>query len=227
METKEKVIEFKITKDPKDAIKIFEISQKLLYTPKDYDESSAEKRKEYANAGFIIGNHSLPKIKTWMKNPKNHIYVGIEKTSDSPKSHIFGYAFVLGISEIVDEVQGYAENVQFEMSQAKEIINSRAFKYLIQIGIDPNYQNLGLGSKLFQYFSSNESVPLISFVIKSPLTNRPSLYTHIKNGFEYMGEYSGEYGNFEDYRSVGLIKLPSTSSISKDLAKKKMKQALL
>lgn len=81
--------------------------------------------------------------------------------------------------------------------------------------MDRDVQGRGLGSKLLMKAQELEK-PLISFVMLNPLKNKPSLYVHLKNGFNVLGEYTGEYDAFQDYKSVGLIYEPGSPNKSKE-----------
>ncbi|MHA1672603.1 MAG: GNAT family N-acetyltransferase [Promethearchaeota archaeon] len=209
----------KIASSIKDADIIYEIGQGLLFTPKMYSLSTEIERKEKENVGFVIGYHDKTVVQQWIGNSKNKIIIQYSE-SDFLKENAIGYVLLLGEADIIKEVQGYAQDVNFINVKFRDSIKSGHFVYLMQIGISKFYQNKGFGSELMQYITKNTVVPIISFVIKSPLQNYPSLYTHIKNGFQYMGDYTGNYDEFEEYRSVGLIYYPNIQLPSKDSVRK-------
>ncbi|UYP44671.1 hypothetical protein NEF87_000956 [Candidatus Lokiarchaeum ossiferum] len=218
--------EFFRTHNPEDAKFIYKIGQNLLFTPKMYSTAIPEERKRYANSGFVIGNHEIQVVENWIKDKRNVIILGNYKNTPT-QPNIFAYSLLLGDDKIIDQVQKYAEDISFCSEKARTVINSRDFMYLIQIGISPSYHNLGYGSQLFQAGFSSTSCPIISFVIKSPIHNYPSLYAHLKNGYEYMGDYTGKYDQFDNYRSVGLIYYPNSTLPTKEELKIKFQKALL
>ncbi|MHA1728635.1 MAG: GNAT family N-acetyltransferase [Promethearchaeota archaeon] len=200
----------RLASEPNDFKEINKIMKELLLTPKMLEKMDDETRKRYSYSGFVIGVHSLEVIKKWINIKENFVYVVESMNKDKIQRKVTGYALVLGTPAFIKNVQKYAEDVQFIDVDAKNTIEQGNFVYLIQIAIKKEFQNKKIGSKLFRFIKENIQVPIVSFVIKNPLLNKPSLYTHLKNGYQFFGYYSGPYDNFLNYRSVGLIlKYPS------------------
>ena len=170
------------------------------------------KKKEYSKNGFVIGDHNLSTIKNWIGNRLNYILVAEDLEKEG--NPIRGYIFVLSTEDIIKKVQQYCKETVFEDNYYKDIIDNGNFKYLIQVAVSKGYQSRGIGTTMFDKLFKEVTDPIISYVIKSPILNEISLYTHLKLGFAYMGTYIGKYKEvrgkeFENYQSFGLIYVKS------------------
>ncbi|MBD3230660.1 MAG: GNAT family N-acetyltransferase [Candidatus Lokiarchaeota archaeon] len=187
---------------------IFNIMNENLLTPEEFYKLDTSKKNYFSKNGFVIGYHTPQKIKKWIENNSNHIYV--VKNIEKPENPIVGYCIILSTEDIIKKIQQYSTEMIFKDHFSYDIILSGNFKYLIQIAFLKDYKNMGLGSKLLHEIFNEIKVPLISYVIKSPILNQISLYTHLKLGFTYMGLYKGRYSEtkdteFKNYQSIGLI----------------------
>ncbi|TFF99733.1 MAG: hypothetical protein EU541_04170 [Promethearchaeota archaeon] len=201
-------LEYITTHDINFAKPILNIIQQRLLKPGDLKILSEETYETYENEGFVIGDHSLEQVKEWIQNKKNIIVIARE--SNKP-SNVIGYSVILRTEEIKTEVRKYGEEVIFEDQKYKDLVFNEDFSYLIQIGVDKKNSNQGIGSKMLKEVFELVGTPIISFVIKTPIRNQVSLYVHLKNGFQYFGDYTGDYDSFEFYRSIGLIYMPGNS----------------
>ncbi len=193
-------------RDTKTGSIIQKIEHSLLLTSDKFKTLNDESLELFANQGFVIGNHSIKKLENWISNKENSIYV--VKSTKKEQDEIIGYALIMAEDKIIKEVQEYEKNIKFSEPEARSIIRSGSFIYLIQIAIKKEYHNQKIGSKLFQTICNEAKKPIISFVIKNPLENKPSLHIHQKNGFRLFGIYTGNYGNFSSYESYGLFYTP-------------------
>ena len=196
------------------ANEISNIMKDNLLTPKKFYASTPSQKMEYSKNGFLIGYHDINIIKNWIGNSLNKIFV--IKNLENEENPIVGYTLILFTKEIIKEVQEYSNKMIFKDNYSTDIINNGNFNYLIQIAILKEYQKMGLGSKMFNMIFKEIKDPIISYVMKSPIVNKISLYTHLKLGFTYMGPYTGEYlgtkdGKFENFQSIGLIHRKSSS----------------
>lgn len=189
----------RITKDKKSAQGIFEISDQWLLTPDMIKNKVIHTDKLPKDQGFVVGKHNLKKIETWIGNDRNEIVIATEK------ENVVGFIITLGTDDIIKEVQNYAIGITFSDKETRKIIGSGNFKYLIQIAVHKDYTRRGVASKMVEKLYANCEVPIISFVVKSPVENIPSLNWHLKNSFELFGIYIGEFGKFENYQSHGLV----------------------
>ena len=196
------------TTNPKDASKLYNILQSLLLTPDNYRNQKKSKLEKLSKEGYIIGNHSEVDLEEMIQTPKNYIFVAKDKQIESIVGNIIAYSLILRTDEIIKEVQHYADQVDFTSTKAKKYIGDGNFIYLIQIAIKKGYSNQGIGSKIMNFSFKKIDVPIISFVMKSPLRNEISINFHLKNGFQHFGDYFGEYDGFPNYRSAGFIHFP-------------------
>lgn len=197
--------------DKKYVSQILQLSNNLLLDSTKYETFSSNSLEKLANSGFVVGKFTKKRITDFLINENNCILVSMDKS----RKLLAGYILLISTDEIKEEVKGYSKDVLFEDSKYEKIFNSGNFTYLLQIAVDKAYQNQGIGSNILKTAYSLIDVPIISFIVKKPIRNVPSLYTHLKNGFEYIGDYIGDYAQFKDYRSVGLMYIPGNKEKSK------------
>jgi GNAT superfamily N-acetyltransferase len=208
------------TKQSSYSYEIYEIIQELLLSPAELNENDEDTNQILSQKGFVIGDHTVEQLKSWISNSLNHIYI----KQDAIRETIIGFVLILNTNEIKKQVQKYGIDTQFIRDQTAELFKSKEFSYLIQIGVKPSHQNKGIASSIIQTAYKMISLPIISFVMISPIVNYPSLYFHIKNGFQYEGNYLGGYGGFPNYVSACLIhypqsKIPSKPKLEKSIGK--------
>jgi len=198
-----KNIEIKRIKHINYAEGIFKILNERLLTYEEYRKLNDKEKEKLTNEGFVIGQHSLQTLQEWIENDKNYI-ITAELRSGEDKE-IIGFTLILGTEDIQDLVRTYAKQIIFEKETYKNIISKKDFLYLIQICVAKNFSNLKIGTKILDESFKLTNKAIVSFVIKSPIQNKASLYFHLKNGFRYLGDYLGDYGDFKNYNSTGLI----------------------
>jgi ribosomal protein S18 acetylase RimI-like enzyme len=214
-------IEYTIVHESILAAPIFDIVQQRLLTPARLKSLSKTEFNDLKNEGFVIGDHSIEQIEEWIMDEKNLILIAKEQSPKKP-INVIGYTFILASDDIKQRVRGYGEDVAFETQEYENLLFKKDFVYLIQLAVSRNYENRGIGSKMLQNIYERVELPIISFIMKSPIPNEPSLYVHLKNGFDYFGDYLGEYNSFENYRSIGLVHSPGKKKRGKKEAKKLM-----
>ncbi len=218
MSKKELNIICKRISDVKDSEKILAILKSTLLTPSDFEALSQEEKENYKKSGYVIGNQDLKTIKKWVSNKENIIIVAF--INHDGKDTIVGYLLTLQTEEIQMQVQDYLKDmVNLDANLKKNL--EEPFSYLIQIAVDPDYINKGIGTKMFEELKKHLKRTVVSYVMKNPLLNEISLYAHLKSGFSHFGDYIGEYDDFKDYQSVGLM-LPKSEINSKSKPTKKV-----
>jgi len=210
-----KNLEIKRIQNIKYAKDILKVLNERLLTYEKYKKLKPKEIEKLSNEGFVIGQHTLPTLEEWIKNDKNYIIIA-ELKSEKVKE-ILGFILILGTEDIQELVKGYGKEVIFEKPTYKNIIfNEKDFLYLIQICVAKNFSHTGIGTKILNEGFKITNKPIISFIIKTPIQNRASLYFHLKNGFKYLGDYLGDYGNFENYSSIGLIYMKNNNPKTKN-----------
>ena len=116
---------------------------------------------------------------------------------------------------------GYGLINKFLDKDSGHLFKSKKFSYLIQIGLKSQFQGRNVGSLLLETAYENINLPIISFVMTSPITNFPSLYFHLKNGFLYKGDYFGGYAGFPNYISACFIHYPNAELPTKPVLKER------
>lgn len=202
-----KDIEIKRVRNKEYGKRIFKILNERLLTKKDIKKLNKDQKEKLEEMGFVIGEHSLQDLEGWIANVENHIIIAEKNNSKNGK--IMGFCLLLGTEEIKQKVRKYGKDVIFEKPEYKNTIFKEDLLYLIQIGVAKKFSNLGVGSRILNEVFKMTNKPIVSFVVKSPIKNKASLYFHLRNKFDYFGDYIGEYGNFEEYRSIGLLYKPN------------------
>lgn len=195
------------------AKKFLEIKNSLILPPQKVEDISKEIMISLTKEGFVVGDLTEKDFKSWIKNNLNTIIAALG--DNGKKESLLGYSITLDTPEIHEEVIGYSKHIKFEKQKYQTTILKKKFSYLIQIAVKKEESNQGIGSDLLRHTFSETDKAIVSFVVKNPIKNEPSLYIHLKNGFDYMGEYTGPYSDFKDYRSIGLIYYPNNSKKSK------------
>lgn len=209
---------------------IFNIMNENLLTPEEFYAFDSSKKKQYSKNGFVIGYNNPETIKGWIKNSSN--YIVVVKNIEKEENPVIGYCITLFNEEIITKIQEYSTEMVFKDDFSENIIKSGDFKYLIQIAVLKEYKNMGIGSKMFNTVFSEIQDPIISYVIKSPILNEISLYTHLKLGFTYMGNFNGRYSDtkdqeFKNYQSIALIHRKNPNPIdNRDKILKLMKEII-
>ncbi len=213
------------TEDPTIAPEINKINQDLLLTSNQYSLNNEETNEKLDQFGFVIGNHQNIVLQNWIQNPQNQIFIALESPNQETQK-IVGFVLVIKTTEIIQEVQNYGKEVNFFNEEVKKNFTGQDFAYLLQVGVKPAYQKQGIGSLLMKSLQKEFDIPIISFVMISPLINRPSVYLHLKNGFLHRGNYYGEYGGFPNYKSACLIWYPNHKNPSKTIIQQRYRNLL-
>ncbi|MFW9882004.1 MAG: GNAT family N-acetyltransferase [Candidatus Thorarchaeota archaeon] len=196
---------------------ILTILKSTLLTPNDYEALSPEEKNNYRKKGYVIGNQNLKTIEKWVSNKDNIIIIASIDLNGMEK--VVGYLLTLQTKEIQLHVQDYLKDmVNLDINLTRNL--DKSFSYLIQIAVDPTCINKGIGTKMFDELKKHLKRTVVSYVMKSPLLNEISLYTHLKAGFSHFGDYVGKYDEFKDYQSVGLMLPQSDIKIKSKPAKK-------
>ncbi|MBD3350268.1 MAG: GNAT family N-acetyltransferase [Candidatus Lokiarchaeota archaeon] len=201
-----------VTKDISKAEQIFKIKEDLLVKPQNTRKATHDEKNEYSESGFVIGDHSIEEIKQWINSEMDQVYIVQKKNAEDS---VLAYLIILNDKEIHEEVKEYSKEINFNEDQHKKVIDSNEYVYLIQIAVSPSHQRQGIGSLLLNTAYQDINKPIISFVMKNPILNKASLSLHLRQGFDYMGEYFGSFGEFKGYKSIGLIHYPNNKTRNK------------
>ena len=217
-------ITFNRTKNPNHSNEIFHIIQELLLTTSMYQKNDIEINKTLSQKGYVIGNHSVDTLKTWINNHINQIFVAQQNHENLNK--IIGFVLLLNSEPIRKQVFQYGLDTKFLDEDSEQVFKSKKFSYLIQIGVKPQFQGKNIGSSLLQTVYERTNKPIISYVMTSPITNFPSVYFHLKNGFLYNGDYFGGFAGFPNYKSACFIYHPNAKLPTKNIIEERYSELL-
>lgn len=176
----------------------------------EYLESLVDQEKNtLSQKGFLIDKLSKDLVTEWILNKKNYIFI-----IETPDYQVIAFCLIMGDSQIVKDI---LEKVVFKDVKYKKFFQTNDCLYLKQVAIDLNHVGKNVGTHLINHTLNSIDKPLVSFVIKSPLTNMRSLYFHLKNRFNYFGEFTDKnFIGFKNYRSIGLLSKPGNSVKNKE-----------
>lgn len=194
-------IVYEILKDKTKAKEVWELKQSVFLSATKQSKFNDSEESKAEDDGFIIGDHSVEDFSNWIASADDKIYIAIDEETQK----IVGYAVLLDNEDTRSRISNYAKNMEIIVPKFEKIVKNDNYVYLIQIAFSSGYQKQGLGSQLMRFIILKESKPIISYVMEKPLLNKPSIYFHLKNGFIVVGHYLGEYGEFDDYKSICFL----------------------
>ena len=173
-----------------DVIDILNIVKQNLIQVRDINRISEESKRELEEQGFLRKEIDKEYFENLITNSNSDIYIAKNKDNN-----IIGFASFHKKNYNIEKVRDITGNFFLKNDLTKELFHNdtKAFAYLEQISVLPEYKSQGIGTAIFQTILSKIDYPIVAFIVEKPILNKASREWHIYNGFEFVGTNISEY----------------------------------
>ncbi|MFX0018468.1 MAG: GNAT family N-acetyltransferase [Promethearchaeota archaeon] len=173
-----------------DAGGIHNILMENLVEIEDFDSISKEERFILEENGFLRKKVDVEYYKHLIDDPTVDVYIAKYKNRN-----VIGFATFHKDETDVKSVRDTSINLHIIDDLSKELLTSKnkKFTYLDQISIIPKFQRKKIGTAILNKALEELEDPIVSFIVKVPITNKASAYWHEQNGFKLAATCDGAY----------------------------------
>ena len=174
----------------KDAGGIHNILMKNLVEIEDFESLSKEERVKLEKNGFLRKKVDVEYYEHLIEDPTVDVYIAKYKSKK-----IIGFATLHKDETEVKSVRDTSISLHIDDEIIKELLTSKnkKFAYLDQISIIPKFQRKKIGTAILKKALEELEGPIVSFIVKVPITNKASAYWHEQNGFTLAATCDGAY----------------------------------
>ncbi|MFW9946810.1 MAG: GNAT family N-acetyltransferase [Candidatus Odinarchaeota archaeon] len=174
----------------KDASGVHSVLMKNLVEIEDFDALPKEERDKLEKNGFLRKKVDMEYYKHLIEDPNVDVYIAKYKNKK-----VIGFATLHKDETDVKSVRDTAIRLHIIDDLTKELLTSKnmKFTYLDQICINPKFQRKKIGTAILNKALEKLVDPIVSFIVKVPITNKASAYWHEQNGFILAATCDGAY----------------------------------
>ena len=174
----------------KDAGGIHNILMKNLIEIEDFESLSKEERGNLEENGFLRKKVDVEYYKHLIDDPTVDVYIAKYKNRN-----VIGFATLHKDETEVNSVRDTKISLHIEDDLTKQLLTNKnkKFAYLDQISIIPKFQRKKIGTAILNKALEELEDPIVSFIVKVPITNKASAYWHEQNGFTLAASCDGAY----------------------------------